>query len=408
MSDPLAQRPPHVLVVEGDAATRSALRVVLEAEGFSILEASDGVTGVQKALQGGVDLVLVDVTLPDIAGADVAARLKGQGLLAPIVALLDKGAKERGVSLSAGCAGAVEKPVDPSTIGGQLRAFLAGKKEKLKAADEKKYLREHTQALVEKLESNLRELTRTNERLTSIDRFKTEFMQSVSHELSSPLTPILGYLQILKSQKLGPLTEKQERVLDAMQQSGDRLSRLLDNLADFAGLEIGNAPLRRGAVDLAVVAHAAVAEALGKARPRRVALSVRDATGGRMIDGDETRLKQALGNLVDNAVKFAPNGSTVLVEAGVKEGRAWLAVFDQGPGIPADQRERLFEPYFHAGRAADGPHAPGAGLGLPVVQRIALAHGGKAVLESPPREQPIDAERRFDGLRAAIELPVGG
>ena len=407
MSDPLAQRPPHVLVVEGDGATRAALRVVLEAEGFSILEAQDGVTGVQKALQGGVDLVLVDVTLPDIAGEDVAARLKGQGLLAPIVALLDRGAKERGVSLSAGCAGAVEKPVDPSTIGAQLRAFLAGKKERLNAADEKKYLREHTQALVEKLESNVRELTRTNDRLTSIDRFKTDFMQSVSHELSTPLTPILGYLQILKSRKLGALTEKQERVIDAMTQSGDRLSRLLDNLADFAGLEVGHAPLRRGPVDLAVVAHAAVAEALGKARPRRVAVSVRDATGGRTIDGDEARLKQALGNLVDNAVKFAPNGSTVLVEAGVKDGRAWLAVFDQGPGIPPEQRDRLFEPYFHAGRTADAPHAPGAGLGLPVVQRIALAHGGKAVLESPPREQPIDAERRFDGLRAVIELPAG-
>ncbi len=404
MPDTLAGRTPQVLVIENDPDARTSLRRALE-PGFVVAEAVDGVSGVEAALAGAPDLVLVDAALPDIDGYEVATRLRGRGLTAPIIALTSAGSHDRGLSLSAGCDGSVEKPVDGARLPEQLRQFLAGKKEKLKTGEERRYLREYAQGLVEKLEGKVKELTRANERLTVIDRFKTEFMQSVSHELSTPLTPIVGYLKILKSKKLGELNERQEKVVDAMLQSTDRLSRVLDNLVDFAGLETGRYHIRKAPLEPVALAHGCVAESIGQAKGRRVSIVVSDLSGARTLDGDEGRLKQALGNLVDNAVKFSPNGGSVLVELSAGDEGLTISVYDQGPGVPAEERERIFDPFFHASRAGEAEKAPGAGLGLPVTRKIAEAHGGKAWLESPPREQPRKGEHRFHGARAAIFLP---
>ena len=102
---------------------------------------------------------------------------------------------------SIGCDGYIEKPIDVEKFPGQLRAFLKGKREKVRGQDERRYLREYSKSLVERLEATVRELTAANRRLRAAARAKTEFMQNLSHELVTPLTPITGYLKILQSGK---------------------------------------------------------------------------------------------------------------------------------------------------------------------------------------------------------------
>jgi signal transduction histidine kinase len=130
--------------------------------------------------------------------------------------------------------------------------------------------------------------------------------------------------------------------------------------------------------------------------------------GGGPVQADPRKLRQALANLVSNAVKFSPHGGEVLVEVAREGGRLRFAVYDQGPGVPEQDVAGLFEPFNHARRhGRDELRHPGSGLGLPVARRIAEAHGGRVWLESPPRTQPaVAGGRHFTGVRVTLEVPA--
>src|SRR5438128_2286760 len=224
MADPALPPTPRILYIEDNPESRALVRRLLEPRGFDVLEASDGIAGIDLAIAAHPDLILCDIQLPGIDGYETATRLRSYKGLdgCPIVVLTSHG--DRGLSLSIGCDGYIEKPIDVEKFPGQLREFLKGKREKVRGPEERRYLREYSQSLVERLEATVRELTAANSRLRAAARSKTEFMQNLSHELATPLTPITGYLKILKSEKTGPMTEPQRRILDSMQTASERLS----------------------------------------------------------------------------------------------------------------------------------------------------------------------------------------
>jgi signal transduction histidine kinase len=125
------------------------------------------------------------------------------------------------------------------------------------------------------------------------------------------------------------------------------------------------------------------------------------------VVADPRKLRQAVANLVSNAVKFSPHGGEVLVEVAREPGKLRYAVYDQGPGIRSGELERIFEPLYHAAaRGGEEARQPGSGLGLPVARRIAEAHGGRVWVESPPRTQPAGQSRHYSGSKFALEIPV--
>ena len=274
----------------------------------------------------------------------------------------------------------------------------------MKTAEERRYLREYSQSLVERLEATVRELTAANSRLRAAARSKTEFMQNLSHELATPLTPITGYLKILKSEKTGPLSESQRRILDSMQTASERLSRTIDNLVDFATLESGGYAIHRDTFDPRTAAKAVIEEEKPKAKARRITLELLAEPLPETGWGDERKLKQALGNVIDNAIKFSPHGSHVLVRVSADDQRLSFEVYDQGEGMLADEAEKVFDPFFHADRVGD-ERAPGAGLGLPVAKQIIEAHGGRISAESPPKNQP-ESKSHFSGTRVSFWIPL--
>jgi signal transduction histidine kinase len=236
---------------------------------------------------------------------------------------------------------------------------------------------------------------------------RAAFMRDLAHEVSTPLTPLAGYLKILQSEKLGPLAPQQRRVVENMAVSVARLTRIVENLGDFASLGAERAPLSLEPVDPDLLAEKVIEELRPFIRDARLNVTLVKVGGG-PVPADARKLRQALTNVVGNAVKFSPHGAEVLVEVTRDASRLRFSVFDQGPGVKPFEAEGIFEPFHHArSRAADETrHHPGSGLGLPVARRIAEAHGGRVWLECPPRTQPGGSTRHFSGCRFTVEISL--
>ncbi|HET7824341.1 MAG TPA: hybrid sensor histidine kinase/response regulator [Anaeromyxobacter sp.] len=398
--------PQRVLCIEGDRAVLTRVKALLESEGFAVDTSESGLEGIARALTLPPDLVLADVHLPDIEGYELAARLKREHVLqrVPFVAV-GASREEHDVALAAGADGFIDRSVDDH-LGEEVRAFLAGKREKLPEEGEREQLRALSGTMAARLETAVAGERRASAKLVELDRLKSTFMHNLAHELSTPLTPLAGYLKILRSGKVGPLPPQHQRLLDSMQQALEKLVRVVDNLSDFASLETGQVPFLDADVDPDALVDDVVAELRRAIQEARLNVTVTHAGAG-AIRADARKLRQAVGNLVANAVKFSPHGGEVLVEV-LREGeKLRFAVYDQGPGVRAGEAERIFEPLYHAAaRAGEDARLPGSGLGLPVARRIAEAHGGRVFLESPPRTQPARTARHFTGSKFVLEVPV--
>ena len=220
-----------------------------------------------------------------------------------------------------------------------------------------------------------------------------------------PLTPLAGYLRIVGVRKArrALAAAAAHRRVDARSRSRGS-PRIVDNLADFASLEVGEAPLLHGEVEPDRLADDVVQELKAPVREARLHVQVMHGGGGAVL-ADPRKLRQALANLVSNAVKFSPHGGEVLVEV-TREPRALrFTVYDQGPGIRPGEADRIFEPLYHAAARGEDARLPGSGLGLPVARRIAEAHGGRVYVESPPRTQPASARAPLHRLEVRPRDP---
>jgi signal transduction histidine kinase len=375
--------PQRVLYIEGDASTRVVVRRLLEAGGFDVEESATGLDGIARARSSTPDLVIADTHLPDIEGLELAARLKQDRKLAEIpVVAVGHSAADHDVALAAGCDGFIAQPIDEARFVEEVRAYLAGKRERLETGAQ----------------------AAARQRLAELDRRGSAFMHDLAHELSTPLTPLAGYIKILRSGRLGELPLQQRKVIDGMASAVAKLTRIVENLSDFASLQAGHSAITPSAVDPDALAEEVANEVESSARDARLRLEVRPSRGG-PVRADPRKLRQALANIVQNAVKFSPHGAEILVEVSRDASMLRFSVYDHGPGVPPSELERIFEPFRHPERRGDA-RLPGSGLGLPVARRIAEAHGGRLVVESPPHTQPVGVARAYTGARFSIEIPA--
>jgi signal transduction histidine kinase len=217
------------------------------------------------------------------------------------------------------------------------------------------------------------------DRLRQVDRMKDSFLAGVSHELRTPLASIRGYLEMLQTDSFAP--ETSQRFLAVMQRNSDRLLRLIDDLLTVARLNEGGLELDLVELDLAELAHQAMAACQPLAEHRDVTL-VNGMIRPVPARGDARRLGQALNHLIVNAIKFTSPGGTITVrETGSDEPE--LVIADTGVGIPAAELPHVFDRFFRSA-AADRMAAPGQGLGLSIVNLIIDAHHGSIHLDSEP------------------------
>jgi signal transduction histidine kinase len=397
---------PRVLFIQDDDHLRKRVRDVLESSGFAVEDTGSALDAIARALRARPDLVLTDVRLSDLEGAELAARLRQEKALAdvPIVAM-GGSVEERKAVLAGGADGFVPRSADEA-LPARLREYLHGERDRLAPERDLEALRALLGSMAVRLEGAIAGQRRAVGKLVETDRLKSAFIHNLAHELSTPLTPLAGYLRILQSEKAGALGPQQRKIVEAMVQAVARLTRILDNLSDFASLQAGHAPLLEAPIDPDQIAVEVAAEQHNAVRDARLHVQV-VRSGATPVLADARKVRQALANLVSNAVKFSPHGGEILVEVASEPGRLRYAVYDQGPGVPGEELEQVFEPLHHAAsRYGEEARPPGSGLGLPVARRLAEAHGGKVWVESPPRTQPAAATHQYTGSKFVLEIAV--
>jgi signal transduction histidine kinase len=228
------------------------------------------------------------------------------------------------------------------------------------------------------------------------EQARREFASDVSHELHSLASAMQTAAEALERGASEANPALGQRLVLGLVGHTRRLVRLADDLLELARWEGGRLRIDAQDIDLAELVRGTLDGWTPEARRRGISLQVRLPVGPLALTGDPIRLTQALGNLIENALKYAGSGGWVRVDVGpALVGSYELAVTDSGPGIPLDVLPRVFERYFRVeGRASGGPG--GMGLGLAIARAIVLAHGGELTAESP----------RGSGARFVLRLPV--
>lgn len=256
----------------------------------------------------------------------------------------------------------------------------------MKILDETSQVIEYSHRLEVKsreLEEATRELKRTNERLTELDRMKDDFVSTVSHELRTPLSSIRAFSEILEDDPdMDP--EQRRQLSRIVVQETERLSRLVDQILDFTKIESGSFQWARDSFDLVGVVDEALAATGQLSRNRNIQVTRDVPEGPLVVSGDRDRLVQVVINLLSNALKYCePDTGRVRPRLARSDGQARLEVADNGPGIQPEQRERIFEK-FHQIRDAARGKPEGTGLGLAICKTIVENHGGRIWVESVP------------------------
>jgi len=400
----------RVLHIEDDPGSRLLVRKLLMAAGHVVIEAESGLEGIRKAGAERPDLVLVDINVPDLDGYEVTLRLRGMPAMAgvPIVAITAEG--DRMTSLAVGADGFIAKPIDAIRFSQLVERYLRGHREHADETGEIR-LRERSQKIVERLEKKVGELIEANRRLEESSRLRREFLRNLSHELATPMTPVVGYLRLLLGGELGGLSEVQKKCLRQVEQSTQRLRALIDTLLDISQLETGRLQFFHGQYDFLAIAQRALDELKPRFDEQGVSLTVEPARDVGFVGlGDADKLQRAMVHVLDNAMKFTPRGGQVAVAVrrafapGVGD---WFGMFvaDSGPGVAPEQIPKILQPFYQVDGSVTRSHG-GVGLGLAFARRVCEAMGGGIDIQSPPSE--IIAGARLTGTCVTLRVPPDG
>jgi signal transduction histidine kinase/DNA-binding response OmpR family regulator len=256
-----------------------------------------------------------------------------------------------------------------------------------KAHDElEQRVEERTAELVaaqKEVEAYSESVLRAKEDVERASRFKDQFLSTMSHELRTPLNAVLGFSELLTDTRYGPLTERQARYVNHIHTSGQHLLRLINDILDLSKIEAGRLQLSIECVSVETTI-AEVCESLDPLVAKNAHQLVRDIPSGLVVHADATRFRQMLMNLLGNAIKFTPKGGKIELAARQVGGMVRMEVRDSGPGIPTEERQRIFEA-FHRLKQSEKA-SEGTGLGLAITRRLVELHGGVLNVESEPGE----------------------
>ncbi|HTE49497.1 MAG TPA: hybrid sensor histidine kinase/response regulator [Kofleriaceae bacterium] len=353
---------PRILIVDDNAENRALARATLEDEGYEALLAANGEDGVRAFEAARPDCVLLDVRMAGMDGFAVCARIRELpgGADTPVIfltALRDVDTFDR--ALGAGGDDFVTKPVRPTELA--LRVQSALKLRRMSAE-----LRQHYE-LVRRQRDDLMRLQLQKERLTSF----------VVHDLKNPVNTMDLHAQLLLRDP--DLPERARRSVQSIRTEARSLLRLVLNLLDISRSEEGQLSPQPGPVDLRalfrdlVEAHEVAAQTAGVRLEQTVEVST--------VTADPDLLRRAIENLLDNALRHAPEGTAIRLAARGRAGGVEIRVADQGPGISPELRDKVFERFVRVESGERLVTRTGRGLGLAFCKLAAEAHGGTIEVE---------------------------
>ena len=236
--------------------------------------------------------------------------------------------------------------------------------------------------LERRVEERTAELQKALERVSELSQLKANFISNISHELRTPLTHIKGYVELLITESLGPVTEEQKHALQVSQQSSSKLETLIEDLIMVSLASRGELSIKQENVDIRRLASLAVKSFAGKAVERGVNLHAVIDEDVPLVQADSQKIAWVMGQLIDNGIKFTPsNGSVVVSVKREGENLVIISVTDTGIGIPSSHLDDIFEP-FHQLDSSTTRRYGGTGLGLSLVRQIIEAHGSMLDVQS--------------------------
>jgi signal transduction histidine kinase len=228
------------------------------------------------------------------------------------------------------------------------------------------------------LQEQAAQLEGNRRKLMELDDLKSDFVSLVSHELRTPLTSIIGFSRTLMDLPLG--ADQHRRYLGIIESEGKRLAGLVEEYLDISKIESGHIALQLAPVDVGRLVRDVVEQIRSGSAAR---LSTNVANDLPHLMGDAGRLKRVLLNLIDNAVRYTAEGTSVIVSATATDDGLCVSVQDSGPGLTPEETSHVFEK-FYRGRDSITERSRGSGLGLTIAKGIVEAHGGRLWVESEP------------------------
>lgn len=330
-----------------------------------------------------VDMILMDIDMPEINGVEACRRIKATPQLQDIPIIMVTGLADSQNLESAFAAGAVDyitKPPKPQEMLARIGSALDLKRE---------MDRQKTSYIIElekknrELELAFTELENKNGELQEVSQAKTQILSTATHELKTPLTSIIGYIDIIlmRQDKVGPLNEKQRRYLETVQRNAHRLKSLVDDLLDVSRIEADSLELCLADLALRQEIDDVLRSMEGQLGNKQIQVELNIPSDLGPVRGDSLRFCQVVTNLLSNACKYSPPGTKVTISAQEVGPSAQVNISDTGIGISSEDQVNLFTKFWRADNSSTREET-GTGLGLYITKHLIEAHGGKIWAES--------------------------
>ncbi|MGD9504490.1 MAG: ATP-binding protein [Syntrophobacteraceae bacterium] len=354
---PLASFRPNILVVDDNPTNLQLLVRMLKDQGYKARPALNGKLALRAAAREVPDLILLDVNMPEMNGYEVCERLKKDERLAGVPVIFVSALNETVDKVKAFAAGGVDYVTKPF----QFREIEARVAVHIELCRRK------------------RELEESYERLRKLEELRDALVHMVVHDMRTPLTAILGYMQLLEIKESENLSENGRNRIRQVMELVDNLMEMMNSLLDVSRMESGNMRLNLSGCELVGTVRTVLQGLESLAREHQVEVNAPDDPV--TVVADQELIERVIGNLLANALKYTPVCGSVKVTVRSDPDSAFVSVTDDGCGIPEEYHERIFEKFGQVEANRDR-RKHSTGLGLTFCKLVVEAHGGKIGVHS--------------------------
>ena len=353
-----------LLVVDDNETNREVLSRRLQMQGYAVETAPDGPTALEAVGARVFDLVLLDIMMPDMDGYEVLRRLKADegSRDLPVIMISAIGDLDSVVRcIELGAEDYLPKPFNPTLLKARIGACL-----------EKKRGHDREVRMFAQLQENY-------QRLQELEKMRDDLTNMIVHDLRTPLSSLMAGLQTIPM--LGKLSPEQQECCDIALRGGFSLLDMINDLLDISKLEGGAPDLEIEFLEVPALVESSLQQVQSAAANRGIRFERDFATDLPKFEGDQSKLRRTLVNLLGNAIKFSSNGGQVITGAKTDESHLLLSVSDYGEGIPRDAFDRIFEKFGQVEDRKAG-RSMSTGLGLALCKMVVEAHRGRIWVES--------------------------
>jgi signal transduction histidine kinase len=380
--------PVSFLLVDDLEENLLSLEALLRRDGLVLLKARSGDEALELLLENDVALALVDVQMPGLNGFELAELMRGNERTrrVPIIFVTAGNAdnQRRFRGYETGAVDFIHKPIEADILRSKADVFF-------------ELYRQRQQIAIQRDELKVR-----SDALEEADRRKDEFLATLAHELRNPLAPVRHGLDILRK---SPDSQDAAEIREMMDRQLVHLVRLIDDLLDVSRVSQGKIELRKEKIQATDVIRSALESSQPLIDSAGHSLTVNVPLEPVWLDADLTRLAQVVGNLLNNAAKYTPEGGRIELSLRTDGDEAVIAVSDNGLGIPADMQSKVFQLFAQVENHADRARG-GLGIGLALVKQLVKMHDGSVCAESAGAGQGSTFTVRIPLATAGLEPPA--